>query len=229
MTTALKNHPGMWLRDDAANAFNAMEDRHGVIVVNRAGVTEAEQQDVIDQWDRGDRAGLYPPARPAYTSLHVKDGGTAVDVYNFTDDRSKLNEFGFQWYGSTDPVHYFFTGWGGNAPTNNVDAGGAVAGVHGPNPFGIPFTGGLQKVARLYGYTGALDQNFGPGSLGGFAEFLRRNWGYVGNNELGPVMWTAIQRWLKARYGYEGALDGIPGPQTRGALNRADTKNWAEL
>lgn len=113
--------------------------------------------------------------------------------------------------------------------TGAVYAGENVKGVHGPNPFGIPYTGGLQKVARLNGYTGALDQNFGAGSMAGFAAFLRERWGYVGNDTLGPKMWRAIQRWLKARWGYTGAIDGIPGPLTRVALLRADTANWAEL
>lgn len=118
------------------------------------------------------------------------------------------------------------------AQTGGYD-GANVAGVHGPNPFGIPYTGGLQKIARLNGYNGALDQHWGDGvtsgSMHGFVNFLRHNWGYSGNTVLGPVMWRAIQRWLKSRWGYTGDIDGIPGPLTRTALLRADTRNWAEL
>jgi len=228
MTVNLKNHPKMWLRDDAGNALNALEDKHGKIIINRAGVTEAEQQRIIDLWNSGQRAGLYAPAQPASSSLHVKDGGTAVDVYNYTDDRAKLNEFGFQWYGPSDPVHYYFTGWGGNnVPAYSDSNAGAVPGVIGPNPFGIPYTGGLQKVARLYGYRGGLDQDFGGGSMAGFAQFLRAAWGYQGDNTLGPIMWGAIARWLRARYGYVG--NDVPGPLMRAALSRADTANWNQL
>lgn len=108
---------------------------------------------------------------------------------------------------------------------------GSVAGHYGPNPFGIPFTGGLQKIAKLYGYKGGLDQNWGngvtSGSMQGFTDFLRRNWGYSGNNVLGPQMWAAIARWLRARYGYSG--NDVPGPNMRAALSRADTANWAQL
>lgn len=116
--------------------------------------------------------------------------------------------------------------------------GRAVPGVHGPNPFGIPMTGGLQKVAKLYGYGGALDQHWGSadpfvaantGSMQGFAKFLRQNWGYVGNDVLGPNMWRSIQRWLKSKWGYTGDIDGIPGPLTRLALLRADSANFKEL
>lgn len=112
---ALKNHPGMTMRDDAAAAINAMEDKHGVIVINRAGVSKAVQQGLIDRWDKGGPANrppnLFEPLRPPEKSEHVMGGGIAVDVYNYTSDRAKLNEFGFKWYGPRDPVHYTFTGW----------------------------------------------------------------------------------------------------------------------
>lgn len=124
---ALKNHPGAWLAGDAAAAFNAMEDKHGVIVLNRAGVTVQQQQALIDRWDSGDRAGLYPPARPASSSNHVS--GEAVDIYNYTDDRAKLEEFGFQWYGMSDPVHYTFTGW--NPPAEQKETEDMLVHIQG--------------------------------------------------------------------------------------------------
>lgn len=95
------------------------------------------------------------------------------------------------------------------------------------NPFGIPWSGGLQKVAHLYGYSGAIDQKFGAGSMAGFAQFLRRHYGYSGNNVLGPVMWSAIARWLRAKYGYVG--NDIPGPAMRAALSRAEVANYQAL
>ena len=231
----LKNHPGMWLRDDAAAAINALEDKYGVIRINSAGRTVAQQKDLIWRFDAGE-PGIFKPARPAETSNHVRNGGIAVDVYNYTDDRAKLEEFGFKWFGPTDKVHYDFQGWSpapAPAPAAVVtDAGGAVNGVLGPNPFGIPYTGGLQKVANKYlphgGYRKtALDQNFGPTSMHGFSEFLRRNYGYVGNDVLGPVMWAAIARWLRATNRYSG--NDVPGPVMRAALSKADTENWAAL
>lgn len=216
----LKNHPGMWLRDDAAAAFNAMEDKYGAIIVNSAGRTVREQQELIDAWDRGERDGLYAPARPASESNHVRGGGIAVDVYNYTDDRPKLNEFGFQWYGSADPVHYTFTGWGG----------GTSAPISESNPFGIAFCAGLQKIANLYGGGTEIDQIWGPRSAAGFARFLRANWGYAdADDDLGPNMWRAIQRWLATRWGYSGDIDGIPGPLTRASLQAAETANFNEL
>jgi hypothetical protein len=95
------------------------------------------------------------------------------------------------------------------------------------NPFGISDVKGLQKIAKLYGYTGALDNDWGPGSASGFSQFLRTNWGYSGNDVLGPVMWSAIARWLRAKWGYVG--NDVPGPVMRGALSTANEKNWEQL
>lgn len=95
------------------------------------------------------------------------------------------------------------------------------------NPFGIPSAEGLQKVAKLYGYTGKIDDVWGKGSAAGFAAFLRKSYGYYGNDVLGPRMWAAIARWLRARYGYVG--NDQPGPNMRAALRRANDKNDREL
>ncbi|WWV91854.1 endolysin [Microbacterium phage phiMiGM15] len=236
----LKNHPGMWLRDDAAAALNALEDKYGVIKITSAGRTKGEQQEAINRWIKGGKYNrppyLYQPAAPAETSNHVKNGGEAVDVYNYTDDRAKLNEFGFEWYGPSDPVHYTFRGWAGNkpapAPAPAAATGDGSEGAGDPggfNPFGIRWSKGLQKVARLYpGYrNGAIDGKFGDGSMAGFAQFLRARWGYVGNDDLGPVMWAAIARWLRANYSYVG--NDTPGPNMRAALLRAEARNFQEL
>jgi len=151
----------------------------------------------------------------------------SVKTGNFTDPKPELLRVanGQGDYGQTqNPTP---------APVPQPASGntGAVKGVLGPNPFGIPFTGGLQKIAKLNGYKGALDQDWGngitSGSMTGFVNFLRNRWGYSGNNELGPKMWAAIARWLRANYNYVG--NDVPGPDMRAALSRADTKNWAEL
>lgn len=95
------------------------------------------------------------------------------------------------------------------------------------NPFGIGFCAGLQKIARLYGGNTLPDQIWGPESAKGFAEFLRKNYGYRGNDQLGPVMWASIARWLRAKWGYVG--NDVPGPNMRAALQRAETANFNQL
>lgn len=219
----LKNHPDFWLRDDAAAAFNAYEAKYGKRTVNSAGRYEWEQQRLINRWDQGGTYNrppyLYKPARPASASNHVKGGGIAVDIYDWQEFRKHCEEFGFKWFGSSDPVHFDFVGWSGTPATPSPSKAS--------NPFGIASALGLQKIAKLYGYTGKLDNIWGAGSAKGFASFLRRNYGYVGNDVLGPVMWAAIARWLRARWGYVG--NDVPGPVMRAALTRAEAANYREL
>lgn len=290
----LRNHPGYWLRDDAAAAFDRAEADHGIFVVNSAGRTVAEQQDLINRWDRGGAANrppyLYEPARPAETSNHVRNGGVAIDLGDWRRFAAVCRDYGFQHtYPSGDPVHFDFVGGGSPSRDDGTlhrqawlnsrgwdlvvdgiegplttqaykeyqsylkDRGwysGEIDGVWGPqtqaaheiyyaevnpapqasNPFGIPYCAGLQKVANLYldsRNKTPIDQVWGPKSAAGFAQFLRQNYGYSGNDELGPVMWAAIARWLRARWGYVG--NDTPGPVMREALQRAEEANYREL
>lgn len=109
----LKHHPSILMRNDAADALDALEDKYGPIIINRGSVSEAVQQGLIDRWNKGGPANrppfLYQPKSPARSSDHVQ--GIGLDVYNYTDDRAKLKEFGYEWYGKSDPVHYTFRGW----------------------------------------------------------------------------------------------------------------------
>lgn len=210
----LKNHPGMWLRDDAAAAINALEDKYGVIKINSAGRTEAEQQKLIDRWNKGGPQNrppyLYQPASPANTSLHVVDGGIAVDIYNYTSDRAKLNEFGFEWYGPKDVVHYTFKGWSGGG---NISRPGYQDGSVELRRF-------QEKLIRMghdLGPTGA-DAVFGPRTKAS----------------------TLHEQQMAERNGYPGGQvtdDGYPGPQTEAYLdwwlvgrhNRPSSKSHNEL
>ncbi|HEY9310235.1 MAG TPA: peptidoglycan-binding protein [Microbacterium sp.] len=221
-TKALKNHPGMWLRADAADAINALEDKYGVIKINRAGVTEAQQQEIIDKWDRGERAGLYAPARPASSSNHVKSGGIAVDVYNYTSDRAKLKEFGFEWYGATDPVHYTFAGRGdtsvGRVTVNRSvediqrKVGAAVDGKYGPET--------TAKVKAAQAGAGLVaDGIWGPNTDAVFFPPARPS-----SKSAGELTYADIQVALN-RHGYGLAVDNRWGPKSSAALADFQSKN----
>jgi len=219
----LKYHPGMWMRDDAADAMNALEDKYGPIRINRAGVPKAEQQRLIDRWNMGGTYNrppyLYPPANPAESSEHVQ--GTAADVYNYTSDRAKLQEFGFVWYGPKDPVHYMFRGVA--KPADN------------PQPAAVSTIAkslrwyGIQAMLKVnYGYTGAIDNIPGTGTITAFQRFLNRN-GYGAGAEdgiAGNQTWDAAQRWLRAKWNYQGAIDHDFGPGSRQSWATAENKNW---
>lgn len=65
---------------------------------------------------------------------------------------------------------------------------------------------GLQKIAAKNGYKGKIDNQWGGGSQAGLQNFLnaayggsisnwlRKRWGYVGDDRLGPVMIAALRR-----------------------------------
>lgn len=208
---SLKNHPGMWLRDDAAAAINALEDKYGVIRINSAGRTVAEQADLIRRYDRGE-PGIYIPARPPETSTHVRDGGIAVDVYNYTDDRAKLQEFGFEWYGPRDKVHYTFRGRktsGALTVTVKRDVA-AIQRLVGANPDGIYGPDTRAKVAAWQGRNGlAADGIWGPASdAKGFPAPAPAQ---------GPVTYASIQAGLN-KFGYGLVVDGIWGRKSSNAL-----------
>lgn len=80
----------------------------------------------------------------------------------------------------------------------------------------LPNTRGLQKIAKLYGYTGGLDNDFGGGSQAGLQKFLDRNHG------------GSLAAWLRSKWGYADH-DDLWGPNMAAAATRADTANWREL
>ncbi|PRB14454.1 peptidoglycan DD-metalloendopeptidase family protein [Microbacterium sp. MYb62] len=79
----------------------------------------------------------------------------------------------------------------------------------------LPNTRGLQKIARLYGYKGAFDNQFGASSRAGMQAFLNHNYG------------GSLAAWLRAKWGYVG--NDQWGPVMAAAATRADTANWAAL
>lgn len=115
--TALKNHPDLWLNPQAAASMDRMEDAHGApFAISSAGRTEAEQQQLIDDWNTGGPENrppnLYLPAMPASSSPHVVNGGQAADLTS-NSDRNWVDMYGraYGWYRNlkdSDPVHTIY-------------------------------------------------------------------------------------------------------------------------
>lgn len=106
----LANHPGMTLRDDAAIQLDLLEKDHGVITINRAGVSEAEQQKLIDRWNQGGKYNrppfLYEPKRPPKASDHVQQ--IAVDTSSITHMLKYGDAYGFYRNYEWDKPHFVF-------------------------------------------------------------------------------------------------------------------------
>lgn len=96
-------------------------------------------------------------------------------------------------------------------PAPAAPAAAAPAG----NRFGLADVTGLQKVAKLHGYTGSIDNIWGSGSQAGFDRFLAKN--HKGS----------LAVWLTRKYGYTG--NSVYGPDMRAALARANAANKAAL
>ena len=238
----LKNHPGLWLRDDAAAAFDAYEAAHGRRTVNSAGRTVAEQQEAINRWDKGGVYNrppyLYPPARPAGASNHVAGGGVAVDIGDYNTFKQHSDAFGFKWFGQSDPVHFDFVGGGGGGATPfsqatldrqrwlNTSRAARLAedGLQG-SATTAAFKNYQQFLSQSWGYTGSIDGIWGTGTQ----QAHQRYWNAWNAPKPGVpaasgaptrFAWKGIQQMLKALYGYTGAIDGIPGVGTVSALQR---------
>lgn len=111
MTVAtLKNHPGFWMRDDAAASLARWEADHGIIGVNSAGRYEWEQQALINRWNQGGTYNrppyLYEPKRPARASSHVANGGIAFDTSEHARFRRTSADYGWWQPYSWDVVHF---------------------------------------------------------------------------------------------------------------------------
>lgn len=227
----LRNHPGFWLRDDAAAQFDRAEADNGVFVLNSAGRYEWEQQEAINRWQQGGVYNrppyLYKPAMPASASNHVKDGGIAVDIGDWRRFAQFCGNYGFaHTYPDSDPVHFDFVGGGGGGSNFNQDVqnqqnwmisrgynlGQAGAdGIAGPQ-----YAAAVQQYQtflRAYGYAGDIDGIWGPGTQTAHQAY----YDYVqnANAEL-----KNQQAWLISRgynLGSSGA-DGIWGPATEAAI-----------
>lgn len=233
--TDLKNHPGMWLNDAAAAAFNAFEDKHGVVVLNSAGRYEWEQQGLINLWHSPNRPSwLFRPAEPAKTSPHVRNGGEAIDIRDFNTWKDELAEFGFQWYGDTDPVHFNHNGdrrWingGGDTSTFsqtvaneqnflNTTRGEAldVDGIRGPKTIAA-YKRYQQYLASRGWYSGAIDGVWGSGTQAGHSNFYNE-WA-AGQAVTYPRDSFAEYQQALNKFGYGLAVDDVWGPKSSNAL-----------
>lgn len=235
----LRNHAGLWLRDDAAAAFDKAEADHGVFIVNSAGRTEAQQQQLIDRWNQGGWQNrppyLYQPASPAKTSNHVINGGIAVDIGDWRRFATICERYGFRHtYPVGDPVHFDFVGFGSGAGSGStfnqtvkdqqqwlIDRGydlgqSAADGIKGPNT--VRAFQQYQTFLRSYGYTGDIDGDWGPATQIAHNAYVQA----LGNES---AVLKARQQWLISRnynLGASGA-DGVWGPATENAIKQYQT------
>lgn len=79
----------------------------------------------------------------------------------------------------------------------------------------LRYVNGLQKIAKLYGYTGKIDNIWGSGSKAGLQKFLNQNYG------------GSLAAWLRAKHGYVG--NDQWGPVMAAAAVQSENANWKAL
>jgi peptidoglycan hydrolase-like protein with peptidoglycan-binding domain len=189
--TNLVNHPGFWLREDAAASLARLEAAHGKISINSAGRTVNEQEALLARWRKGGSGNrppnLYQPQSPASKSNHVKDGGRAVD----TNHQSHMLKFGAE-FGWTRP-------YAGDPPHFEYDPSkdrhrNVVGSGHG-----VTSSDEVKRqqdwVNRYRGEKLAVDGKLGPATKAAFARY---------------------QTFLRT-YNYRQAIDGVWGPGMQAA------------
>lgn len=243
--TALKNHPGLWLRSDAAASLARFENDHGVISVNSAGRTEAYQQSLIDRWFKGGKYNrppyLYEPKRPASASAHVKDGGIAID----TNSISKMLKYGraYGWVQtySWDKPHFEYNPnldqkrGGSSAKSEDTrkrqqwlnksrNAKLKVDGIQGRATTAA--IKAYQKFLKAsYGYKGAIDGIWGKATQAAHQKYYNKyntpkKPAAVSSKIPSGLKWNGIQEMLRKYYGYRGLIDNIPGKGTITAFQK---------
>lgn len=113
------------------------------------------------------------------------------------------------WGNGTQAGHErYFAGW--SRPTAAPAVTGRAATV--ADLAKLSDVRGLQKIAKLYGYAGRIDNAWGPNSQSAFRAFLAQNYG------------GSLAAWLRAKWGYRDR-DDIWGPNMAAAAARANTAN----
>jgi hypothetical protein len=93
----------------AADALTTAQKVRDVPISINTGLRTLPQQFLLYRWYKTGRCGIGLAATPG-TSNH--ESAIAVDVQDNAAWRSALQGKGFRWLGSSDPVHYDFTGKG---------------------------------------------------------------------------------------------------------------------
>jgi hypothetical protein len=98
-----------YLQTPAADALTTAQRMRDVPIAINSGLRTLPQQFLLYRWYKTGRCGIGLAATPG-TSNH--ESAIAVDVEDNAAWRSALQGKGFRWLGTSDPVHYDFTGKG---------------------------------------------------------------------------------------------------------------------
>jgi hypothetical protein len=99
-----------FLQAPAARALRrAAARRSGSTLTINSALRTLPQQFLLYQWYATGRCGIGLAARPGRSNHET---GTALDIDSYSSWRSAMQSESYRWLGSSDPVHFDFTGGG---------------------------------------------------------------------------------------------------------------------
>jgi hypothetical protein len=188
----LVNHPGLELRDDAADSLARYERDHGVIQVDSAFRSQATQDKLLYRYahpaSKYDRPPyLYAPANP---SKHTK--GTAIDTPNAEARAKTMVPYGWRFLYAYDKVHLEYDpAYDHHLPATPSDP---QKGKRATIKLGArgQLVGQLQdRLNGAYGFKLTRDQVFGP-KLAAAVMAVQRKYHLRVDGVVGSQTWAKI-------------------------------------
>lgn len=98
-----------YLQAPAADALATAQKARGTTLSINSALRTLPQQYLLYRWYKTGRCGISLAALPGKSNHET---AVAIDIEDSSGWRSSLTNAGFRWLGSSDPVHYDFTGAG---------------------------------------------------------------------------------------------------------------------
>lgn len=147
-----------YLQTPAANALIAAQKARGATLSINSGLRTLPQQYLLYRWYQTGRCGIALAARPG-TSNH--ESAVAVDINDNASWRTTMQGKGFRWLGSSDPVHFDYTG-GGTVDLRGLSVKAFQRLWNRNNPG--------DKIAEDGAYGPATEARLAKSPVGGFAK-----------------------------------------------------------
>lgn len=146
-----------YLQTPAAVALKNVAARRSSTISVTSGLRTLPQQYLLYRWYQTGRCGIGLAARPG-NSNH--ESGLALDISDSASHRSALQNGGFRWLGSSDPVHYDYTAAGVSLKGLSVKAFQRLWNRNNPS----------DTIAEDGDYGPATEARLAKAPIGGFAR-----------------------------------------------------------
>lgn len=236
-----------WLSDAAAASLSRMDAAYGGrLPITSAGRTYAQQAEAYRKYLNGTGSLALPPGTSVHESGNAVDFGSSAWGWLGSGrglgwNGARANAYGWRRTVSSESWHYEYdrnrdqyigSGAGFSQDTKNRQAwlnqsrgaGLVVDGIAGPAT--VQAIKNYQTFLRGYGYSGAIDGDWGAGTQAAHQKYYDAYHASAANP---ATDWNrAIQEKLN-KLGYGLTVDGIAGTATQAAVRDFQSKNGLEV